>query len=162
MMKRFLILTLLIAGSLGAHAIDVPKVTTKKSGLLVGIQKGLFTGIEIGFERQWKQIKLVKPKTLAFSGTGEYLLGSNSVGFKAGPWVKMGRTDFTYGAYGVAASDFKTTKVGIAPAIGIKLLGFHGQVSYNFMPNSKDFEYNKLNLSLRYYISKSRKFKVKK
>lgn len=161
-MKKAILLAVLMCGSMLANAIDVPKLTTTKTGLLVGLQKGLFNGFEMGMERQWKQIKLVKPKTFAISVTGEYLFKANAVGLKVGPWFKLGRADFTYGVYAIVASNFNKSTVGIAPAIGFKILGFHGQVSYNIMNEQHTIEYNRLNISLRYFISKKRTFDLKK
>jgi len=141
---------------------QLPKINTTKSGLLIGVQRGKFNGFEIGFEKQWKQVKLVKPKTFGISLTGEYLFNANALGFKAGPWVKLGRTKFTYGANVLAATKFNQPQLAFAPSIGIKLLGFHGQASYNFFKNSKEFDYNKFNISVRYFISRKRKFDVHK
>ena len=143
-----------------ASTAQLPKVNTSKSGILIGIQKGKYNGFEIGFEKQWKQVKLVKPKTLGFSVAGEYLFGASAFGIKAGPWVKLGRTNYTYGLNIIAASKFNKPAMGFAPAIGIKLLGFHGQVSYNFFQNTNEYDYNKLNVSLRYFISRKRNFNV--
>lgn len=148
---------------LSAHTYTsqvLPKVNTTKTGLLIGIQKGKFDGFEIGFERQWKQVKLIKPRTVGLSVTGEYLFKANGFGIKAGPWVKPGRTSFTYGANLLAATKFNQPALGFAPSVGFKLLGFHGQVSYNFIKNGEEFDYNKLNVSLRYFISRKRKFTV--
>ncbi len=141
---------------------QLPKITTTKSGLLIGIQRGKYNGIELGYERQWKQVKLVKPKTLGFSATGEFLLGANAFGFKAGPWAKFGRTNFTYGLNAMAAFKANEPAIGLSPAIGIKLLGFHGQVSYNLIENGDRFNYNKFNISVRYFLIKDRKFHKKK
>lgn len=62
----------------------IPELKTVKTGLLIGVQKGKFFGIELGMERQWKEIKLKKPFTWAIAANGEYHLGSNNLGFKAG------------------------------------------------------------------------------
>ena len=141
----------------------LPELNTIKTGMLIGVQKGKYFGIEMGMERQWKEIKLVKPRTFAIAATGEYQFVANTLGFKAGPWVKYGRMDFTYGINATILSDFDNTKFGISPAVGFKLIGFHLLASYNITSGKEPFtEYNKLHLSLRYYISKDREFKWKK
>ncbi len=141
----------------------IPELNTIKTGLLIGVQKGKFFGVEIGMERQWKEIKLKKPFTWAIAATGEYQFEANAAGFKAGPWVKFGRLDFTYGLNLTVLSDFEYSKFGISPTIGFKLIGFHVLASYNITTSNGPFvNYNKLHLSLRYYISKNREFKWKK
>ena len=141
----------------------IPELNTRKTGLLIGVQRGVYNGIEFGWERQWKEIKLKNPKTFAFSAVGEYQFKANVLSFKAGPWMKLGRADFSYGANFVAMSDFRYSKLGVAPAIGFKFLGFHLQAGYNLLLGNRNFtDHNRLYLSLRYYISKDRKFFWKK
>lgn len=141
----------------------IPELNTIKTGLLLGAQKGQYFGVELGMERQWKEIKLKKPFTWAIAATGEYQFEANTIGFKAGPWVKFGRVDFTYGVNALILSDFEYTKFGIAPSIGFKLIGFHLLASYNITNANGPFvDYNKLHVSLRYFLSKNREFKWKK
>ena len=141
----------------------IPELNTIKTGMLIGVQKGVYFGVEMGMERQWKEIKLKKPRTLAIAATGEYQFEANTIGFKAGPWVKYGRLDFTYGINATILSDFDRTKFGVSPAVGFKIIGFHLLASYNITSGKEPFTaYNKLHLSLRYYISKDREFKWKK
>lgn len=167
-MFRNLLLILLAGSLISAKAIApptgiIPELRTIKTGMLVGIQKGTYFGIELGAERQWKEIKLKKPFTWAVSATGEYQFEANNLGFKAGPWFKWGRADFTYGANFTLMSDFTHYRTGISPTIGFKIIGFHIIASYNVLWGDPSLiTYNKLHLSVRYYISKERKFKWKK
>jgi hypothetical protein len=161
MRRKTIIINSILLLAINCNA-QFPSISTTKSGLLIGVQRGKFNGFEIGFEKQWKQVKLVKPKTFGISATGEYLFNSNSLGFKAGPWIKFGRTKFTYGANVLAAAKFNKSQMAFAPTIGIKLLGFHALASYNFFRNSQEFDYNKFNVSVRYFISRKRKFDVHK
>lgn len=142
----------------------LPEIKVKKTGMLVGIQKGTYFGIEMGMERQWKKIKLKNPQTFAIAATGEYQFEANTIGFKAGPWVKYGRMNFTYGVNATLLSDFTHYKMAISPAIGFKIIGFHLLASYNIStPPSINFDaYNRLHLSVRYYISKDREFKIER
>ena len=170
-MKTFLILIfttnifVLSAFAGGEDPVDkskvlIPELNTIKTGLLIGYQLGQFQGFELGMERQWKEIKLKKPFTFAISATGEYQVEANILGFKAGPWFKAGRADFTYGVQFVAFSDFIDTRIGIDPNIGFKIIGFHVIAGYNILVDESLFtEYNRLHLSIRYYISKDREFK---
>ncbi len=134
------------------------KISSTKTGMIIGLQKGKYTGFELGMERQWKEIKLKSPFTMAATFNMEYQFGANVIGFKGGPWMKFGRMDFTYGANATFLSDFEDNRFGVSPALGFKLLGFHAIASYNFVFGPERFsEYNKMHVSLRYYISKSRK-----
>jgi len=63
----------------------LPELNTIKTGLLIGVQKGKYFGIELGMERQWKEIKLVKPFKWDIAANGEYQLEENTAGCKAGP-----------------------------------------------------------------------------
>lgn len=160
--KLALILTLLISCSVYSSEPTgiIPELRTIKTGLLIGAQKGKYFGIELGMERQWKELKLKKPFTWAIAANGEYHFGSDNLGFKVGPWFKWGRADFTYGVNLTFLSDFEYNRFGASPAIGFKIIGFHILASYNVLYGPDQFnDYNKLHLSLRYYISKDRKFK---
>lgn len=138
----------------------IPELKTIKTGLLLGAQKGRYFGVELGMERQWKELKLKNPFTWAIAANGEYHFGSNNFGLKAGPWFKWGRADFTYGVNLTYLSDFTHSRFGASPAIGFKLIGFHLLASCNFLFGADQFtDYNKLHLSLRYFLSKDRKFK---
>ena len=57
---------------------------------MVGIQRGNYFTIEAGIEQQRKQIKIKKPKTLAFQGIVEYAWKPNTIAFKPGAWLKTG------------------------------------------------------------------------
>jgi hypothetical protein len=160
LLLTFLLLTSFLSFRSNSPTGIIPELRTIKTGLLVGAQKGQYFGIELGMERQWKELKLKKPFTWAIAANGEYHLGSNNLGFKAGPWFKWGRADFTYGVNLTYLSDFEYARVGFSPAIGFKLIGFHLIASYNSLYGPDQFDdYNKLHISLRYYISKDRKFK---
>lgn len=139
------------------------KVTRNKQGFLIGYQKGKYDAIELGLERQWKQIRLKSPATIAGAVTMEYQFNSNVLGYKIGPWIKFGRMDFTYGTNLFAFSDFEHWRIGISPALGFKLFGFHFISSYNIPFNSNQLiEFNKLHVSIRYFISKKRNLKFKR
>ena len=140
-----------------------PKVSTNKLGTLIGIQRGKFFTIELGIEQQKKQVKIIKPRTIAWNFVMEYAWASNTFGYKLGSWYKHGRADFTYGLNAIAFTDFEKVKPGLSPEIGFKFIGFHFITSYNFLLNSNaDFEQNTFHLSIRYFVSRKRKFKIEK
>ncbi len=139
------------------------KLSRTKYGMLLGYQQGKYTGAELGVEFQWKEVKLKKPLTIAGAINMEYHFDARVLGYKIGPWVKFGRMDFTYGVNMVAFSDFEHWRIGFQPALGFKLVGFHFLTGYNFAYGPSAFEeYNKLHVSARYFISRSRKLHVKK
>ena len=140
-----------------------PKITTNKLGTLIGIQRGKFFTIELGIEQQKKQVKLFKPKTIAWNFVVEYAWQSNTMGYKLGSWYKPGRAAFSYGINAIAFTDFDQVKPGFSPELGFKLIGFHFITSYNFLfNNSANFEQNTFHLSIRYFLSRKRKFKIEK
>jgi hypothetical protein len=143
--------------------IELPKVKTVKSGLILGLQNGKYTAFEIGGERHWKKLKIKNPTTVAVNAIMEYQFKSNVFGIKPGIWVKTNRLGFTYGSSIAFLSDFEYTRWGIAPQIGFRFLIFHGLVSYNATVGPKVFEeYNKLNVALRVYLNKDRKVDIKR
>jgi hypothetical protein len=138
-----------------------PEVTVRKYGTLVGIQRGKYSFIELGVEQQFKQLTLKSPRTFAWNALLEYSWDANSLGLKVGSWYKAGRMGFTFGGDVIGASDFTNYKVGVAPALGFKVIGIHALASYNFFIKKEELRYNTLHLSLRYYISRSRDYDIK-
>lgn len=136
-----------------------PKFSVNKYGTLIGIQRGKFFNIELGVEQQKKQIKIQSPNTIAWAFNMEYAWATNTLGYKLGGWFKTGRMGFTYGANAVGATNFDQFNYGIAPALGFKFVGFHLISSYNILLNPKvDFDYNTMHVSIRYFLTRKRKF----
>ena len=141
----------------------IPKINMTKSGPYLGIQQGKQMILELGGERQWKQVKLVKPNTQAASIGGNYNFRYNVIGFDLGYWFKRGRLDFTYGARVVYRSDFESNSFGIAPVVGYKILQFHLQAGYHFLTKPKyQFETNTLFVSLRFVLINNRDLDIKR
>lgn len=129
------------------------KVYQSTSGMLVGYQRGKVNFFELGAERNWRRIRLVKPRVFAISGTAEYNLWHNTMAIRVGAWRKVGRLRFTYGLHGGYFTDFDGGNAGFGPAIGFKLLGFHGQLGYNYLIGQPRVEQvNSLYMNLRYFI----------
>ena len=138
------------------------KFSVNKYGTLIGIQRGQFFNIELGVEQQKKQIKLKNPNTIAWAFNMEYAWEPNTLGYKLGGWFKTGRMGFTYGANAVGTTNFERYNIGVAPTLGFKLIGFHLITSYNIFLNKKaEYDYNTMHVSIRYFISRQRKFSKK-
>ena len=141
----------------------LPKFSVNKYGTLVGIQRGKQSFIELGIEKQKKQIKLSDPNTIAWNSLLEYSWDANALGLKFGSWYKTGRMGLTYGLNALGTSNFTKYNFGIAPQIGFKIIGFHAMASYNLFAIQKNtFNYNTLHISIRYYISRDRDYDIKK
>lgn len=135
----------------------------QKTGLLLGLQQGKFTNIELGLEHQWKKLKLVKPHVYAIKANMEYNIQENVIGYKAGAWTRQGRLALTYGLNFGYFSDFEKSNIGISPAIGLKLIGFHFETGWNILLGPQNVEnINFLYVAARYFFINNRKTKFKK
>lgn len=140
-----------------------PLLSVRKTGPYIGIQQGKYRQLEFGAEMQFKQVKLVKPKTHAINMGFDYNFFENVLGYSAGYWCKKGRLDLTYGANIAFRSNFTQTRFGIAPVIGYKFLPLHLQTGYMFLTPSKDFiNTNQLFISLRFVLINDRDFNWRK
>jgi hypothetical protein len=135
------------------------KLYQRNTGVIIGLQKGKYTSIELGGEAHWRKISLTKPRVVGATANMEYNYEKNVIGYKAGMWMKRGRINLTYGANVSYFTNFDDGhRFGIGPSIGFRLLGFHMVNGYTFLTkdNSENPEnrvdVNPLYLSLRYYI----------
>ncbi|MEN8929452.1 MAG: hypothetical protein ABF242_03155 [Flavobacteriales bacterium] len=171
-MKKFLYLFISITlfsgiNSFAGGDLDFPTkkplVRIFKSGPYLGLQRGKFTNLEIGYELQRKGVKLIKPTTHALNAGFDYNLFENVLGFSVGYWQKKGRLNLTYGANLVYKTDFDNTKFGIAPTLGFKLSIAHLQVGANILSKSNNFENTNLFfVSLRVVFINNRNYKWRK
>lgn len=146
-------------------SINVPdfKVATRSYVMLLGIQRGKYTFLELGAEKHWKKVKLVHPRTYALGATMEYNFGNNVLGYKVSGWTKVGRVNLTYGFNLCYLTNFDGDRFGLGPAIGFRLLGFHLINGYNFTWGDSRFaNFNKLYITLRYNFPLEKKIKIKK
>ena len=109
----------------------LPNYSVTKYGTLIGIQRGKFFTLELGIEQQRKELKLVKPNTFSWNALLEYAWEPNTMGLRGGVWYKTGRASLTVGADVIGTSNFDQYNIGLAPAVGFKLVGFHIIASYN-------------------------------
>lgn len=140
------------------------KLRQRNQGVIVGIQRGRSTAIELGGEAHWRKISLKNPTIVGATANLEYNFGDHMIGYKAGMWMKRGRVNLTYGGNVGYHTDFKGRQIFTAgPAIGFRMLGLHLMNGYNFQmgdtEGGKDGSgVNKLYMSLRYYFPLENKF----
>jgi hypothetical protein len=128
-----------------------------KTGPYFGIQRGKYTVLEIGVERQWKKIRIRQPIIHAAHAGFNYNFKYNMLGYDMGYWYKPNRIGLTYGGNLFFRTNFDNTRVGIAPVVGFKFSLLHLQTGYHFMTRLPDnFETNKFFISLRIGIINDR------
>lgn len=150
----------------GANSFSFPrkKLLQRNHGVIVGIQRGRSTAIELGGEAHWRKISLKKPQIIGATANMEYDFSQHMVGYKVGGWMKQGRVNFTYGGNLGYHTDFKGRNIFSAgPAVGFRFAGLHLINGYNFLMGDTEFDkegtgVNKLFMSLRYYFPLENKF----
>lgn len=166
MLSKFLFIgTLIISvhssaqmnGSLAQLKRRIINIEVTKTGPYFGIQKGKYTVLEIGVERQWKKIRVRQPVIHAAHAGFNYNFKYNMLGYDMGYWHKPNRIGLTYGGNLFFRTNFDDTRVGIAPVVGFKFALLHLQTGYHFMTRLPDnFETNKFFISLRIGIINDR------
>lgn len=142
--------------------IALPKKTLyqRNHGLIVGIQRGFATAIELGMEAHWRKMSLRNPNIVGATANFNYNFGKHVIGYQAGAWMKTGRINLTYGGNVVYYSNFKGLhRYGLGPAVGFRLAGFHLTNGINLLAGDKELKgANTLYISLRYYFPRENKF----
>ncbi len=138
------------------------KIKRYKYGVLLGIERGKYTFISLGGEFQYKKLKLNNAPTLSGLFLASYEFKNNLIDYTLGSWYKRGRTNLSYGINAHMISDFNHYKFGVSPSIGYKLLGFHVLTGYKFTTQTYKIPHNNFYISIRYFLSQSRKTKIKK
>lgn len=142
-------------------AISIPaKLRQTNQGMIIGLQRGASTAIELGYEAHWRKMSWRKPRITGATTNMEYNFGNHVIGYKAGLWMKQGRVNLTYGGNLVYYNDFKgLQRFGAGPSIGFRLVGFHLINGYNFLAGDKELDkVNTLYITLRYYFPTNNKF----
>ncbi|SFT89714.1 hypothetical protein SAMN05216474_3020 [Lishizhenia tianjinensis] len=140
-----------------------PLLSVRKTGPYIGLQQGRYRQLEFGAEMQFKQVKLIHPKTHAVNMGFDYNFKENVLGYSAGYWFKKGRLNLTYGGSIALRSNFEETRFGIGPAIGYKFLPLHLQTGYMFLTPSESFtNTNHLYISLRFVLINDRDYNWRK
>ncbi len=136
------------------------KLKMRKSGPLLGVEKGKYFNINLGAEIQVKQLKLVKPQTHAASFLLEYNFKQQTMGSQLGYWFKVGRLNLTYGARASWTTDFNNRhRFGISPCIGYKFAQAHFQLGAHIRTKDDPFvNVNNFYASLRWVFIQNRDF----
>ena len=145
----------------GGYTLQLPpaKLHQRNHGIIVGLQKGKGTALELGGEAHWRKISFKKPNIIGATANMEYNFKDHIMGFKTGMWMKRGRVNLTYGGNLVYFTDFNGgSQYSLGPSVGFRLLGLHLLTGYNFLVGDKEMDANTLYVALRYYIPVSNKF----
>ena len=135
------------------------KLIQKNHGAIIGLQKGMGTSFELGYEAHWRKMSLSNPAIFGATTNMEYDVSNHLLAYRAGMWMKKGRVNLTYGGNLVYVNDLEGQhKYGIAPAVGFRLAGFHFLNGYNLLAGDDDVKVNTLFVSLRYYFPVENKF----
>lgn len=139
------------------------KLFQRNYGMILGLQRGAYTFLELGTEIHWRKVSLFKPSIYSATTNIEYNLKHNVIGYKVGAWMKQGRVNLTYGINFSYHTNFTYKKVGVGPSVGFRILGFHLLAGGNFLVGDKELEQvNPLYVAARYYFPVDNKFSWKK
>lgn len=119
---------------------------------MFGYERGDNDFFQLGYEYNWKKIRVTNPVIQSVDGFMEYNFWENVLGFKAAYWQRHGRFKLTYGGHVGYFTDFEKSSPSIGPSVGFRILGFHAQAGYNYLLNNREIPANKLYLSLNYFI----------
>lgn len=162
MKKRLVIFSLLICtiGFSQRKFWKLPSYDVVRSGPYVGYQQGDFSSIELGFERQWKEIKFFKSNTTALYGGLNYNYSEGVIGGDIGVWRKLGFLGITYGASGIYRTDLNYHKFGLSPMLGWKVGRFHLHVGYQILlPEEQVVGVNTFYATLRFKVWSKKQLK---
>jgi hypothetical protein len=144
------------------------KLYQRNTGMILGLQRGRYTSIELGGEAHWRKIAFKKPHIIGATANLEYDFSNNVIGYKAGMWMKRGRINLTYGANVAYFTNFKDgNRFAFGPTVGFRLLGLHLVNGVNILTKDKNsstakeevaLPVNTLYTSLRYYFPVENKF----
>ncbi len=150
-------------------SIERRKLFQRNTGVIIGLQRGQNTLIELGGEAQWRKISLLKPYIIGATANMEYNFADHVLGYKAGLWMKRGRINLTYGANAGYFTNFNGgTRFGFGPSVGFRFFGLHLINGYTFLTKDNAgnsikagqtvVPVNTLYMSLRYYFPVENKF----
>ncbi len=137
------------------------EIKVKKTGPYFGYARGKVDAFELGVERQYKKIKIVRPITHGVHLGFDYNFKNHVLGYQMGYWVKEGRLGLTFGGDLVFRTDFSENRFGGGPCIGYRLLGFHLQTGYHLLSKADSFtNTNDFFIRLRFTIVNERDWDV--
>ena len=135
-MSKSVFILILFISSLGysqRRFFQLPSYDVVRTGPYVGYQWGNYGVFELGFERQWKELKLFKSKSTALYGGLNYNYSEGVIGCDVGVWRKLGFWGITYGVSGIYRTDLNYHKFGLSPMLGWKFGRFHLDVGYQLL-----------------------------
>lgn len=139
------------------------KLSVVKAGPYLGVEQGKYLNFNFGVERQWQQIRLLRPQTHAVNAQFDYNFKEQVMGGQLGYWFKTGRLNLTYGARVSWRTNYDHHLFGISPNVGYKLLQAHFQLGVHLMmPNDSFRNVNTFYASLRWVFINDRNFNRKK
>jgi hypothetical protein len=139
------------------------KLRVVKTGPFLGVERGKYLNVNFGIERQWQQLKLIRPQTHAVDLQFDYNFKQNVMGAQAGYWFKAGRLNLTYGLRVSWCTDFdEHHRFGVSPNIGYKVFQAHFQLGMHLRtPDDHFTNVNTFYASLRWVFINERKFNRK-
>jgi hypothetical protein len=128
-------------------------ISPAKINLLLGINTGKFTTLEIGTTYNINPNLLEEASTILFL-SGEVLIRKDIVVIpKAGVWFSGGASALGLGLNLLYVTDFTKSSIGIRPEIGFGSTPFKFTYGYNFAITNKNFQpMNVHNLSLIFLL----------
>lgn len=163
---NLLVLAFLFSGTVFCQLLDkkieLPesKLYMVKMGPYLGLEQGKYLNFNFGLERQWQQLKLLKPHTHAANVQFGYNFKYKVIGAQLGYWFKTGRMNLTYGGRLLWCTNSDEHRFGFSPNVGYKFMQAHFQLGVNLMPRNADFkEVNTFYASLRWVFINERKIK---
>ncbi|MGN6602392.1 MAG: hypothetical protein ACTHK8_08055 [Ginsengibacter sp.] len=142
------------------------KLYQRNTGVIIGLQRGKYTSLEVGGEAHWRKISLLKPHIIGATANLSYNPGRNVLGYHAGVWMKRGHINLTYGADINYFTDFNERQAfAIGPSVGFRFFGFDLVNGFNIITlthKSKTVDaplpVNTLYISLRYFLPVKNEF----
>jgi hypothetical protein len=142
------------------------KLYQHNTGVIIGLQRGKYTSLELGGEAHWRKISLLKPHIIGATANLSYHPGRNVLGYHAGVWMKRGHINLTYGADLNYFTDFNDRQAfAIGPSVGFRFFGFDLVNGFNIVaPTHKSktidapLPVNTLYISLRYFLPVKNEF----
>jgi hypothetical protein len=141
------------------------KLFQRSTGVIIGLQRGKYTTLEVGGEAHWRKISMLKPHIIGATANLSYNPGKNVLGYHGGLWMKRGHINLTYGADINYFTDFNSRQaIAFGPSIGFRLFGFHLVNGFNAVSANRTkgveapLPINTFYMSLRYYLPAKNQF----
>ena len=141
------------------------KLYQRNTGMIIGLQRGKYTSLELGGEAHWRKISLLTPHIIGATANLSYNPGRNVLGYHTGVWMKRGHINLTYGADVNYFTDFNNRQaIAVGPSVGFRFFGFDLVNGFNFVSSTSGktteapLPVNHLYMSIRYYFPVKNEF----